>query len=511
MRIKAIVKFGAYEREFYIPCGNGNKSFKWLGSTASSRYAMASPHGALRSRDHYCGVSDRVQYLTLSITVPSGDNPHPAELIQDYLHDNDTVYIELCNSVPIKKVSGGPNVSSFTTLAYSVSQDHLNADLADQDADNEQPDQLDDLDDDGEISVSEVLASREAKVNFMKIVLASQLLDQKKLRRQVETIWKNIGPKIKKIHVHDHDEIQVILQEHWDIFLDLFDNYQDIDDATGNTLAHTQVGFDHFTCVLEDAGIFPAHINTSQSHLIFTHTCQLFPLSGAALRLDAFLLALVFTAQLKYNDTLDSKLLAETGKSAAADIRRLIVNYFLPLARRLECHSYLRSAFTSKECLLKVREMYETLQQSFDREALKVRDFPTTIPVENMVEMLYQAGLTASNSNQADIDKVRLLLDDVRHGTICGRDDAEDPSGRFVFPINEFCFSEFIEAVARTGYYHYSKELTMKRSDVGGDEEPSASELMLKGLQAMVDFTTGKLKKLQATAAAGKQGRGNRK
>jgi len=37
MKIKAILEFDSYEREFIIPCGTGDKNFKWLAMAASQR------------------------------------------------------------------------------------------------------------------------------------------------------------------------------------------------------------------------------------------------------------------------------------------------------------------------------------------------------------------------------------------------------------------------------------------------------------------------------------------
>jgi hypothetical protein len=38
MKIKAIIEFDSYEREFIIPCGTGDKTFKWLAIAASQRF-----------------------------------------------------------------------------------------------------------------------------------------------------------------------------------------------------------------------------------------------------------------------------------------------------------------------------------------------------------------------------------------------------------------------------------------------------------------------------------------
>lgn len=500
MKIRAVVRFDDSEQTFIVPCGTGDKTFKWLGNAVSQRYAMSAPNGTLRSREHFCGISERVQYLANNIMVPSGNNPHPAELLHDHLHDGDTVIVDMSSKVQVKKVSGAPNATSWTTLAYSVSQDHLHADLADVDEDDGEEEDGEEDEDSEHYTASELQAKRASKVNFLKLMLKSQVINDKEVNRQVADIWGLISPKLRLMKEDDQEDFKNILRSYWDIFLDIFAAYQAPEDALPSSVTKSRgdtmlIDLERFVCLVEDAGIFPAvHIHM-QTQLIYNHALSYFPMAAHGLYLEGFLLALIFTAQLKYNDTLDSKLRSPTKQSSLSasssttslrhsksstqitsnvlgqfmwssvlDFRRLVEEYILPLAKDLGCHSHLRAVFLSDTCLAKIRDKYEVLQATFDKESVKVRDFPTTISADAMCELLYNAGLTPTMGTTADVDKCRMLLEEVRHGSIHGRQSGiSEEDERFLYPEEDFTFAEFVEAVARAGYYCF-KDAAQKKA-----------------------------------------------
>ena len=51
MHLLVTVKCGQRESRFRIPCGNGQKTFKWLGLVSAARYSSESPKGSLRMRE----------------------------------------------------------------------------------------------------------------------------------------------------------------------------------------------------------------------------------------------------------------------------------------------------------------------------------------------------------------------------------------------------------------------------------------------------------------------------
>ena len=68
--------------KFEISVGAGDKTFKWLGNTASQRFATQDPNGALRRRDPVRrGMSKFSSYQSIEVTLPTGQTPHPSALL----------------------------------------------------------------------------------------------------------------------------------------------------------------------------------------------------------------------------------------------------------------------------------------------------------------------------------------------------------------------------------------------------------------------------------------------
>ena len=83
MRIKIRAVVGGEERNFDMPCGEGDKSFKWLSNCASQRFALFAPNGTLRRKEGLRGATKHVQATPLIITLANGDSPHPASILCD--------------------------------------------------------------------------------------------------------------------------------------------------------------------------------------------------------------------------------------------------------------------------------------------------------------------------------------------------------------------------------------------------------------------------------------------
>lgn len=105
MKIKAKVIMGEQQRDFYIPCGTGDKNFKWLTLVTTQRFANATPNGSLRWRDDFAGITEKAQYCCVSITLSSGDDPDPTEMINYYLRDGDEVIITLADKQAINGIN----------------------------------------------------------------------------------------------------------------------------------------------------------------------------------------------------------------------------------------------------------------------------------------------------------------------------------------------------------------------------------------------------------------------
>jgi hypothetical protein len=600
MKIKVIVKFDDHERHFFVACGTGEKTFKWLGNVASQRYAQAIPNGNLRRREDFCGVTDGAQFHTLNIVLPTGSTASPMEIINEHLHDEDTVILELGSRLPIDNKTGTPKHTQFANLAYTTSQEKFSS------FDNEEGDEESYF---GNRTASEMSAAMSktslgsptsppesvsipmnAKANFMRVLLKSQTLNEPKISKELEKHWKIIESIIKLIKRDDIPHIKTTFFQHWDLLIDIFEFYSSNNpnhhSNVAATLAPTNGGApvnpiaalsfttnyyqqivttyrlekNDFINLVEDCNIFPAIQLTSQVNLIYQRTCQLlsayYSSSSSSSQKTApmttfnftgFLLSLLLTAQLKYNDTLDAKMVSSHSYES---IDRLIVTNFVHLGKHINCRSLLKREFLTVPFLSKIKDNYQVLHSNFDKMVMKSKDIPLTISIEDVTELAYNSSLLMKKD---DYDFIKLILLEIRKGNIHGRSMDDIPSESMktlisqqtnlqhsqnyyykdekdrpkyinpndIYPANEFTFPEFIEGIARIGYYYYTKTnpvnpvlanpITNLTTGTMIDDPQQIlkldiSEYLFKGIQDVCDFLTGKkLKPQQGQSKKGKK------
>eukprot|EP01038_Epipyxis_sp_PR26KG_P014823 gene14823-19915_t len=507
MKIKVKVIFESYERVFDISCGAGDKTFKWLGIAASQQFSNAAPNGALRRRDDVCGITEKTQYHPTEIVMSNGDLPHPMEILSDYLHDGDDVLIILRSNQPIDEITGSPSTSKYITLAYTGSAKNLNNDNSSLGS-RSLADSEDDLDDDHTAQSREMLniskhvkdtpANIKSKAEFMRIMLQSQMLNTKLIINQVNIEWSKVDKLIPKLKPEDSSQIMDVYINYWDVLVELFQHF-----APDGYMSK-----ENFQTFVEEADIFSIIISPVQSAKIYTRVCKYLDIqSSSGFKLHCVLGALILSAQIKYNDTLNPLAMNKPSYVALSDL--FMIN-FLPLAKQLDLRSVLKSEFVTDDFLSKLRVHYDTLHIYFDKFAAKFREVPSTIPVEEITEMLYVSGLIDDRSNTK---LVRSLLEDTKKGTIFGR-QAEEPPSFLKYEqeeknnnfdddngneLYEFSFPEFVEAIARAGYYRNFKPYRINSSNANNNQEDfttplpiiSVADAMLKGVVNVVDLANG--------------------
>ena len=96
---------------FEIAVGRGDKTFKWLGSVVTHRFAINSnPNGSLRHREDYRGTTESTNYFIAEITLPNGEVPHPSSMIFDFLSDSDEVIVHIVTTQKLNHTRS-PNYS----------------------------------------------------------------------------------------------------------------------------------------------------------------------------------------------------------------------------------------------------------------------------------------------------------------------------------------------------------------------------------------------------------------
>lgn len=468
---------GDHERTFDIACGSGQKTFKWLGLVAAQRFALAAPVGALRHRDEYRGLTDRAQHLPSEIVLANGELPHPSALLSDFLLDGDQVTIYLtCDQRINPTTSSVPRHSKWASLAFTTSPDAMKY-LDGDDEEEEDGYEEEGTENDGEIDESEraerslrAAQALELKITgdakFMRLVLQSQMLDINAMNRHLNTQWKYVVQALPNMDDDKKDSLKEIFRTHWATLIEIFDLFKSTDISTPSS---TIMSVDKFESFLSDAGIFSARDVPVLGPRIYQRAfkawsnvaAKAFDDNGGGggsgssdgLGLGGFLLSLILCAQNRHNDTFEKNSASATRQCHEA-LSTIFVENILPLVERLESPGYLKSLFASDTFLHSIRHSHNELFLVFNKFALRKRELPTSLPIESMTELLFEAQL----QEEGAIEKTKALHNDIRKGPLIGRQlapgsDYEAP------PEDEFTFAEFVEAVARAGFYRWKTNL----------------------------------------------------
>lgn len=435
MKLKVTVIFGDKERNFSIPCGTGNKTIKWLGMVASQRYSNAAPNGALRRRDDYCGITENAQYQVEHVYLPSGKIAHPGVMIFDSeLKDGDEVTVRLSSRLSVHNCTGSPTKTKWALLAFST------ANIENPYLDSSRTEMCgpDDASEDTEMLVGSenkaAFAMIQAKAKFMRIILQSQMINEKKLTQKLNTLWTKIECGVPRLRPDDVPQLKKVLEANWDMLTDLFEFYVD----------STYMSKDRFSTFMDEAELFPAYNTAQQCAKIFARTCGYMHVDEHNFDFGCLIVALFLAAQVKYNDTLEAG--ADSLSSPVAMDELLRFN-FAPLAERHQLQSVLKYAFCSDECLAYIRPLNDDVQIVFNRYASKMQDVPVSITLEDLTEVMFTAGLL---SDASDTAKARTLLTQIKKSTIFGTGAPPTNKGEV-----EVSFPEFVEVVARAGFQRF--------------------------------------------------------
>lgn len=504
MKIVVKVCFDKHEWTFSIPCGTGDKTIKWLGMAASQRYSNAAPNGILRRRDDFCGISERAQYQVENVILPSGKIAHPGRYINESdLKDGDSVTVRLSSSLIVNSSNGSPDRSQWSTVAFSTAEvtdgNELASFQSELDLDEASKGKVDTLDGVSAEKHSrlnkEFMKKQRSNADFMRIVLESQMIDKKKCASEVAKMWGKVDGCIPRLNESDVGRIQEILAENWDVLLEMFSDY-------AVEMKMRQEQFLEFT---SDAEFFSAYISATQSAKIFARVCDYMKVDEV-FNLEHLVVALLLVAQAKFNDTMESKPQPKTSYDALAE---LFNNHMVPLARRSQYKSILKIEFCSDECLSLIREMYDDLQLLFTKYAAKLRDIPTTVPIEDITEILVLADLVAEPNAY---EKTQKYLRDVRCGTINGcaifRETMESYGLELI--AEEFSFPEFVEVTARAGMMRFFDPDGANSADDDSEtvERNTILHCMMRGVKAAIDGSNSSEEKLTRGGRSPLPGRG---
>lgn len=496
MKIKATVVYANHERVFVIPCGTGNKTIKWLGMVASQRYSNAAPNGALRRRDDYCGITENAQYQVENVYLPNGKIAHPGIMIYDSdLKDGDEVTVRLGSRLNVHGATGSPTKTKWSMLAFSTtSMEDPNLNSARTELYGHEDESVE-----AETLVGEenkaAYAQIQAKAKFMRIILRSQMIDEKKLAAKLDKIWPRIASGIPRLRPEDVQPLKKVLQNNWDMLSDIFEYHVD-------GLYMTK---DNFFNMIEEAEIFPSYNASQQCAKIYARTCAYTGIDDEHFDFTCLIISLFLAAQVKYNDTLEAG--AESLPSYEA-LDEVFHFHFVPIAETHSFQSILKYAFCSDECLAYLRPLNDELQVIFNRYSTRHQDLPISITIDDLNEILFHANLINDINN--DINKTKNILIQIHKSTIIGLENEMLTSK----PENEVSFAEFVEAIARAGFIKYfdpeGEPLDGDASETGnsidGNSVISSSIIgcLVLGVRAVVEKNNSTTAEKQPNTAKGK-------
>lgn len=445
MKIKVIIRTSDNEKEIEIPCGHGDKTFKWLAMVAYQRYSLLAPNGILRRREDIRGLSETAQHIPDDLYLENGVVPHPSCLLSSFVGDGDKVYISLQNSLSIDRISGTPQKSDWKDFAFKKSS-----------VEEVREDDNEDNDNDGSVD----LRDEHSRANVMRILLESQMINNKLLRNTVNVLFTGLSQVFLKIDSIEMNDIRECFCLNWDLIREIFESYSPADTMT----------IDEFAQFVTDANIFSDAVLETINDIYRRSLLSLERLNSEnsnsvreCIDFQGFAISLIYIAQFRYHDIFEKQIRSKSGADA---VKLLFGNYVKPLGELRSYNAILKEAFCNSSILSALREHVDNLYLVYQRYLSKARDIPVVLKLEIMSEVLFDAKLQDDDDHGA----TTRLFRGVRKGTLFPREVTKD-----LF----FTFPEFVEACCRAGYNKLSKNHDSGRMDY--------KSLFLQGAQAVVD------------------------
>ena len=425
MKVKVTITCEAGVKSFYVSCGRGDKTFKWLGLVVSQRYALAAPNGATRRRDSDIphAISQHVQQLPYEMKSKTGEYLHPGTLISDILKDGDEIFCTLGASLPVDFV-GTPTMTNWASTAFlgidnsSEEDSHLNHDS------NQDPS-----------------PAHHAKAQFMKVILASQMYNEKAIEAKLNTAWNDVPLLLPRLSPETSLQLREIFHRYAIILFDIYEHYT-------AAAPDGKMDFHSFQLFIENSEIFPQRDLLKLTKRIFQSTLQDSATTTGSLSFSEFMVSLIYTSQLRYNDTLDENTFnilrngcasssiipssAVTASNRSLDlVQVLLEKHLVTLAENLSLDCLIRLEFNSPQFLYQLKEYHHDLFSVFEFYSNKLaRDLALTVTHIHLLEILFQSGLI--DSYQDTYQNLQMLRDKflnfLTHPMIIGREKSEsDP------------------------------------------------------------------------------------
>ena len=444
MKVKAHIRVFDETKVLEIPCGVGDKTFRWLAVVASQRFAAMAPNGDLRRKEGVRGATEQVQHLPYEVYLDNSDVMHPNAQLLDWLKDGDSVYIGLQDSQNILKSTFSPSKSKWSSASFEHGS---HTSLGTEGSDEEDADEGDS---------AEATERRLGKANFMRIMLKSQMINHRLIENQVHLAWQSsFKVAMPLLKAHDADGIRLVLEQNWDITTELFRVFAP--DGPMTSEGHYQV--------CEAIQLYPTQDMAKLARRNFEKSQRACKAENINyMNFSAFSISLVLHSQSRFHDRSDSDV---TSLLCVDSVKELYSRCIRPWAKTTAISAYLKEEFCKDNFLASIRDLSEDLFKLFQKYASKSKDVPNSLELVHLTELLSDAKLQPGGA--PGLAQSRDLLNAVRSGSIFSDISQVDSL--------EMRFPEFVEALARAGFFKFN---------IGSTS--NADVYMMKGIRSCLDY-----------------------
>jgi hypothetical protein len=453
MKITLYLKVGRETREVVVHCGNGEKSFKWLGLVATQKYALAAPTGTVRCRESVRGASEHAQHHPVGIRLSNGECPIPSAMLSDFLHDGDVVHVDMeseraVNSVGYARTSGWYDEAFKNSDYDSGSHDVITQEYQDVEAVD--------------------LFADSAACKVMRNLIRTQYVDGDKIASRLAAEWPVVREALPRLSAADSTKLSNMCRRYYCFLAELFKNYIPLENTMNGEI---------FSSVVTDANIF-GDASAARAESVFRRVAGSRARAGGAAGLDfpAFLAALVVCSQQLHVNTLDRDARV---RDSAESLYSVVHDMLLPLIFRLDLNHVTKDIFCSSPFLGSLRACHDDLVNVFEKTASRGgTEPPILLHIEHMADLLVELGLLKQSADPSHgrVEMVVSFLVKSRTGILQGEAYMRSPSPTtdavdkqrtqnlrrgedYDFPENVITYPEFVEVCARAGAHKYAKGL----------------------------------------------------
>ncbi|KAJ1460363.1 hypothetical protein M885DRAFT_509311 [Pelagophyceae sp. CCMP2097] len=221
MYLWVTVAAGETSARFRVPCGDGRKTFKWLGLVAAGRYCGEAPRGAARAREAPQSKAAGTALFPQNVSADGVDFFHPDALVSEELPDGAEVRIDLAARIGVG-AAGKPNQSRWATIAFDVSEPrspHRQRAL-DNEYDAQEAKRVSQLAHDDAERQKDV----NAKAKSMRFIVATQLPDSTQVREALHEDWFAMAAVLDKVVPNRDDQRRCkgVLAQHFVLLNELY-------------------------------------------------------------------------------------------------------------------------------------------------------------------------------------------------------------------------------------------------------------------------------------------------